>query len=839
MTGRRFVRGSVYLRSFGSGAQFPGTHKTRSHFGSSHFGFNHSDLKVDWHWRPQAPGRKAARGHKGQDVMSNRRNSQFFLRDFTDRNSHADRGRNVAPGHSRQNMPRQASFSPERTDHGNPNARGRSAALGNYVQCRNTNPMPYNRPVSISEGSLAGSPEARGRSRLRQDSVSIGRRNRSTTRALSPQERHRTRQEMIEAHRDRPSSQITSEAFVRSVTLPMRSHGRECNLGLGVGDPVEILSESAGWRWVTAHVVEFQEEHRVYVQYKIENVWYGKSLGIRSERLRPLMADADELPDDNDDDQEEEEEEEEEKERDPEANFSFPQHMEEALSHVTIRYPLSEKPRPVTHGFKVVHIRNSAFVVCEPLEGPCEVGYTGSSTEDVVLRAFTLPTTRPRDLIEEYDHVGYAHSMQSADRKVVVASGTTQRYYLGLEVHRDLNKDLLWEMKAEDRKNFINKFLRQSGDVQCEASPLCADYLLSFASGNKEKNNPLLEHLKRIGCEGPHNGGRGGPLRFCTDRSLGFANHFDETEGIYLGKHRFGQPTAKGTWFEEYKEAALQTKFGILVLSFTKEYLGSVACRKEVSRIPQERICVYVRDQNRIVTWEALKEDRALCVAALGGYEAEKVAKIASQEAHEAKTALPFYELTLKLAESEFGRNHPKTAQALHNLGIAYGDLGDAKRKKELLERALGIQEPHYGRDHPQVAITLTNLGNAYGALGDAKRAKELLERALGIFEAHYGRDHHEVAITLTNLGNAYGDLGDAKRKKELLERALGIKEAHYGRDHPEVAITLTNLGIAYGALGDAKRQKELLERALGIFERKYPPGHPHVKMVRSWLGRS
>ena len=163
---------------------------------------------------------------------------------------------------------------------------------------------------------------------------------------------------------------------------------------------------------------------------------------------------------------------------------------------------------------------------------------------------------------------------------------------MGLEIHRDLSKDLFSGMNAEGRKKHINKFMRQSGDVQCEASPERADYLLSFASGNKETNNPLLEHLKRTGCEGPHNGGRGGPLRFCTDRSLGFANHFDETEGIYLGKHRFGQPTAKGTWFEEYKEAALQTKFGILVLSFTKEYLESVACRKEVSRIPEERIAV-------------------------------------------------------------------------------------------------------------------------------------------------------------------------------------------------------------------------------------------------------
>ena len=41
--------------------------------------------------------------------------------------------------------------------------------------------------------------------------------------------------------------------------------------------------------------------------------------------------------------------------------------------------------------------------------------------------------------------------------------------------------------------------------------------------------------------------------------------------------------------------------------------------------------------------------------------------------------------------------------QVLGNLGIAYGALGDAPRKRELLERALRIEERVYGPDHPEV----------------------------------------------------------------------------------------------------------------------------------------
>eukprot|EP00971_Amphidinium_carterae_P156540 3103138-Amphidinium_carterae.1 len=75
---------------------------------------------------------------------------------------------------------------------------------------------------------------------------------------------------------------------------------------------------------------------------------------------------------------------------------------------------------------------------------------------------------------------------------------------------------------------------------------------------------------------------------------------------------------------------------------------------------------------------------------------------------------------------------------------------------RDHLERALRIEESHYGPEHPQVAITLANLGNAYGDLGDASKKRDYLERAMRIQESHYGPEHPEVAKTLANLGNAY-----------------------------------------------------------------------------------
>ena len=101
------------------------------------------------------------------------------------------------------------------------------------------------------------------------------------------------------------------------------------------------------------------------------------------------------------------------------------------------------------------------------------------------------------------------------------------------------------------------------------------------------------------------------------------------------------------------------------------------------------------------------------------------------------------------------------------NLGIAYGDFGDAKKQKELLERALVIKEKHYGPDHPQTAITLNNLSQAYKSLGDAVKAKALATRAYGIFKTYHGEEHPHTQIAKRNL----------KKLNDQPKPALGLSE--------------------------------------------------------------
>jgi hypothetical protein len=164
----------------------------------------------------------------------------------------------------------------------------------------------------------------------------------------------------------------------------------------------------------------------------------------------------------------------------------------------------------------------------------------------------------------------------------------------------------------------------------------------------------------------------------------------------------------------------------------------------------------------------------------------------------------------------------------LHNIGfVLLYRLDNPKEAYLYLIQALNMNEQLFGRRHINIASSLHNLGNAFGSLGDHKQKKVLLEHALAIEEQHFGKEHPEVAITLQNLGNAFGSLGDHKQKKVLLERALAIKEQHFGKEHPSVALTLYNLAITYEKFNSIEIAYNLAERSYQIYLKTF--GNQHV----------
>mmetsp|Transcript_18875 Transcript_18875/g.61387 ORF Transcript_18875/g.61387 Transcript_18875/m.61387 type:complete len:100 (+) Transcript_18875:555-854(+) len=98
------------------------------------------------------------------------------------------------------------------------------------------------------------------------------------------------------------------------------------------------------------------------------------------------------------------------------------------------------------------------------------------------------------------------------------------------------------------------------------------------------------------------------------------------------------------------------------------------------------------------------------------------------------------------------------------HLGIAYGELGDLLKKRDLIERALAIEEREFVPEHIS-EVCIRRVGRC------AEAARFAGARSV-IKEKQYGLHHRLLATTLSNLGSAHGDLGDTTRRLSILERA-------------------------------------------------------------------
>ena len=74
--------------------------------------------------------------------------------------------------------------------------------------------------------------------------------------------------------------------------------------------------------------------------------------------------------------------------------------------------------------------------------------------------------------------------------------------------------------------------------------------------------------------------------------------------------------------------------------------------------------------------------------------------------------ARPYAERALRIAEREFGLDHPQALGPANNLGLVLYQLGKTAEARPYAERALAITENAYGLDHPHAALLRDNLAS-------------------------------------------------------------------------------------------------------------------------------
>ena len=207
---------------------------------------------------------------------------------------------------------------------------------------------------------------------------------------------------------------------------------------------------------------------------------------------------------------------------------------------------------------------------------------------------------------------------------------------------------------------------------------------------------------------------------------------------------------------------------------------------------------------------------------------------VAWEELGEHKKAIEYYEQALKVQKVLYGDTlHEEVGDALCGLGACWGELGEHKKAIEYYKQALKVQKALYGDiPHEEVGDTLHNLGVAWESLDECKKAIEYYEKALKERKAFYGdTPHAEMGYTLYNLGVCWGRFGKRKKAIEYYEQALKVQKALYGdTPHEEVGNTLYALGVCWGICGEPTKAMEHYEQALKVQKALYG-NTPHKEM--------
>jgi len=231
--------------------------------------------------------------------------------------------------------------------------------------------------------------------------------------------------------------------------------------------------------------------------------------------------------------------------------------------------------------------------------------------------------------------------------------------------------------------------------------------------------------------------------------------------------------------------------------------------------------------------------------------------------------SIEFGKQALKIAETEFGENHPDTLISVFNLAVYHHNQGLYGQARPLYERALNGQERSLGANHPDTLISVGNLGVLYISLGLYEQAEPLLlrgfhglelailnnlgflyqlqnlyelavplyERIVETRERISGQDNFSTQVAISNLGTIYKEQGLYGQAESLYQRVLDASERVLGPDHPSTLVNVNNLGALYSSQGFYRQAEPLYQRALETTRRTIGTEHPNIVQYASNLG--
>jgi tetratricopeptide (TPR) repeat protein len=188
----------------------------------------------------------------------------------------------------------------------------------------------------------------------------------------------------------------------------------------------------------------------------------------------------------------------------------------------------------------------------------------------------------------------------------------------------------------------------------------------------------------------------------------------------------------------------------------------------------------------------------------------------------------------VRLAQANFGDDHPATAHVMNELAVMLIDAGRFTGVEEMLRKVSAIHSRVYGPVSPDVAVVIHNLAVLSERMGDLSEAEDRYVRAIEMY-AQLAEPDPGMAQSFNNLAGIADLRGDYPTAERLHRRALEVREALFGYAHVTTAESIANLASILLKRGDLPTSERLYRRALAI--REHALGPTHVATASSMNG--
>lgn len=202
----------------------------------------------------------------------------------------------------------------------------------------------------------------------------------------------------------------------------------------------------------------------------------------------------------------------------------------------------------------------------------------------------------------------------------------------------------------------------------------------------------------------------------------------------------------------------------------------------------------------------------------------------------DSRNAEQSYLRAIDIYQAAYGRDDPRTAQAIAHLGDLYVEREDYAKAEALLTEAAAIVERTLG-EHPRLALSLMDLAVFHQNRGDSDRAIAELKRADQINQHTLSPDEFSAIAVVNNIGDLYVRRREYAEAMPYLERTVAGIERTLGKDSFRLSSPLLNLAIVARERGDYPRALEDIQRAYDLSAKAVGAENLHTASLLITLG--